>query len=133
MRNREEKPQQRPVSNLRWIVGDLDRLGVACRFGRHLVVGRGRSRAAGVPGIGLGDAFYLRKDSLGAPEAAARKDSFFQAGVARFVLPGRGDRLRVCGGGNGHLFTPHEENKKQSGEQQGENLAAGHTGPHCRV
>ncbi len=75
----EKDAQQLSIGDLRGIVNDLDRFGVAGGFGRDLIVGCRVGRAASVANGGRQDALDSFKDGLGTPEASAGEDGFLLA------------------------------------------------------
>ena len=119
MRDREEDAQERAVGDPGRIERHLDRFGMACGFSRHLVVGGGCGRAAGITGFGMRDALDTLEDGLCTPEAAASKDRFLHGGTRgeRVIGLGRWDRSAACGGNNGHVSISKEDGAQQ---QRGE-------------
>src|SRR4029078_2478410 len=65
------------VADLRRIVGDPDRLGMASAFRAHRIITGILRRAAGISGDDVGYAAHMLEDAFHAPEAAAREDGGF--------------------------------------------------------
>ena len=104
VRHRKEDAQQLAVGDLGGIVDYFDRLGMAGGLGGHLIVGGGRSGAAGISCGGLEHAFDPLKNRLRAPEAAAGKHRGLLAclrGQGCIYVGGRYGSLQLALGGAG--------------------------------
>src|SRR5450432_153115 len=105
VRNREKNLKELAIRNLRGVVSDLDRLGMAGFACAHEFVMGSGGRASGVAGSGGLDTFDVLKDGLDSPETASGEHSSLVAsGCTRGVDGGIGK----TGGVGGLRTVPRE-------------------------